>query len=142
MKDKNTGTNTNTSENQSQEIKKRKSYPEEVYRVVISKDSNDNLEQLAAKVSDGYPAGEISKSDVANYIFSALDKFISEADIKLLRSLYFDEKKVLATMLRRSVQDDELPEVIKRAVREHHGLLDREKKRAPKPVVGGNDEAA
>lgn len=47
----------------------------EVFRVVISKESNDSLEVALSRCSDGFDSGTITKSDVANYVFQNLAKF-------------------------------------------------------------------
>lgn len=95
------------------------------FRVVISREANMFLEQKVEQVCEGF-ANIITKSDVANYIFSNLNRLLAESDIKTLRALHFDDKKVLGTLLR---ADDDLPEDLKRAIRAHYGLTDREKKR-------------
>jgi hypothetical protein len=99
-------------------------------RVVIEKEANQSLEAVAAKVNAGFEAGSVSRSDVANYIFLHLEKLISESDIKAIRALHFNEKKVLASILR---GQDNLPEEVKKALRAHYGILDKDKKKTAKP---------
>lgn len=79
----------------------------EVFRVVISKESNDSLEVALSRCSDGFDSGSITKSDVANYVFQNLARFFSDSDVKALRAAHLDEKKVLGSLLRNA---DELPE--------------------------------
>lgn len=99
----------------------------EVFRVVISKESNDSLEAALSRCTEGFDSGSITKSDVANYIFQNLAKFFSDSDVKALRSTHFDEKKVLGSILR---NDDDLPEDLRRAIRAHYGISEKEKKRS------------
>lgn len=103
----------------------------EVFRVVISKESNDSLEVVLSRCSDGFDSGSISKSDVANYIFQNLAKFFSDSDVKALRAAHFDEKKVLGSLLR---NEDELPEDLRKAIRAHFGVAatERDRKRTAK----------
>jgi hypothetical protein len=102
------------------------------YRVVITKEANQELEKLVDKVKEGNETVEISKSDVANYVFGNLNKLMSESDIKALKNIYFDERKVLQNILRQSQDGMELPVEIKKMVRDFYGLSDREKKRSAK----------
>lgn len=106
----------------------------EVYRVVISKESNDSLEVALSRCSDGFDSGAITKSDVANYVFQNLAKFFSDSDVKALRAAHFDEKKVLGSLLR---NEDELPDDLRKAIRAHFGVAatERDRKRATKPSL-------
>nr|BFD68043.1 hypothetical protein HAGR004_30650 [Bdellovibrio sp. HAGR004] len=101
----------------------------EVFRVVISKESNEALESAVSRCAEGFDAGEFTKSDIANYIFQNLNKFFSEADVKNLRVAHFDEKKMLGSILR---TDADLPEDLRKAIRAHYGVDDKEKKRSSK----------
>ncbi|MEK6555424.1 MAG: hypothetical protein AABZ31_09300 [Bdellovibrionota bacterium] len=98
----------------------------DVHRVVISKDSNEALESVLHRCAEGFDSGTITKSDVANYILQNVNKFFSEADIKNLRAAHFDEKKVLGSILR---TEGDLPEDVKKALRIHYGIADKEKKK-------------
>lgn len=101
----------------------------EVFRVVISKESNEALESALSRCADGFDAGEFTKSDIANYVFQNLSKFFSEADVKNLRAAHFDEKKMLGSILR---TDADLPEDLRKAIRAHYGVDDKEKKKSSK----------
>lgn len=104
----------------------------EVFRVVISKESNNSLEVALSRCSDGFDSGTITKSDVANYVFQNLAKFFSDSDVKTLRAAHFDEKKVLGSILR---NDDDLPEELRKAIRAHYGISEKEKKRSNRSTV-------
>ena len=92
------------------------------FRVVISNEANSLLEEFTNKVNEGFEAGSVSKSDLANYIFSNLDKHISDSDVKTLRSLHFDDRRVLSSMLKKGANQEDLPEDIKKAIRAHYGV--------------------
>lgn len=125
---------------QSKESKKRDGANEEVldfsrggremFRVVISKESNDALETVLKKCTDGFDSGSISKSDIANYVFQNLNKFFQDSDIKSLRAAHFDEKKMLSSMLK---NESDLPLELRQAIRAHFGITaERDKKRPSK----------
>ncbi len=69
------------------------------------------------------------RSDIANYVFLQLERLLSESDFKALRTLHFKEKRVLASILR---AHDDLPEDIKKALRAHYGIQDKDKKKMSK----------
>lgn len=118
------GTNTKT------EIsKKRKISDEDQYRVVISKEINESLESLVKKINNGFDGGEITKSDVANFLILGSAKSFSDAEIKILRGLHFDEKKMLRSILRQTGDEGDLPEHLKKALREHYGLAESRERR-------------
>lgn len=75
---------------------------------------------------------EITKSDIANYVFMNLQKVLTDFDLKTLRNMYFDERKVLQGLLKQSTDGTELPLEIKKMVREYYGLSERDKKRSSK----------
>lgn len=114
------------------ETKKRKTLEEDQFRVVISKESNEVLEKLVVRVNDGFEGGEVNKSDIANVIFLNAAKTFSESEIKVLRNLHFDERKVLRALLRKSEDLSDLPEEIKKSLREYYGLSEQNKKRSSK----------
>lgn len=98
----------------------------EVFRVVISKESNEALESALSRCVEEFNSGTITKSDVANYVLQNLSKFFSENDVKNLRAMHFDEKKMLGSILR---TDADLPEELAKAIRAHYGISEKEKRR-------------
>jgi hypothetical protein len=133
MKDKILEIEIQNPKNEETKSKREKSNDEDQYRVVINKESNEALEAMTRRTNDGFEGGEVSKSDIANFIFVGAAKSFSDADIKTLRQMHFDEKRVLRSMLKKAGGDGNLPEEIKRALREHFGMSDGSKKRASKP---------
>lgn len=113
---------------------------QEQYRVVITKEANDCLEGAVEKVNRDL-TGAVSRSDLANYVFLNLAKLLSDADLKALRALHFDEKKVLGTILK---SDEDLPDELRRALREYYGISESGKKRslrvAPELSVEKSDD--
>ena len=99
-------------------------------RVVITNEANMALEQVVKKVGEGFYSA-ITKSDVANFVFLNLDRLISDADIKAIRGLHFDDKKVLGSLLK---NDDDLPEDLKKAIRSYYGISEKEKKKTTRAL--------
>lgn len=111
----------------------------EVFRVVISKESNEALESALGRCNGDFDSGAITKSDIANYIFQNMSKVFSETDVKNLRAVHFDEKKVLGSILRTNT---DLPEELRKAIRAHYGIPDKEKKRTSRAAVELSTEKA
>ena len=105
---------------------------EEQFRIVINKEGNEALEMMTKRANEGFEGGEISKSAVAELILLNAVKTFSEAEIKNLRSMNFDEQKMLGALLRKSREDGTLPDEIRKALRDHFGLNEQNKKRQPK----------
>lgn len=116
------------------ETKTKKSKPAEddQYRVVIQKESNHALEELVRRTNEGFDGGEVTKSDIVNLLILNHSKSFSESDIKNLRLLHFDEKKVLRALLRKAGDDNDLPIEIRKVLREHFGFTDGTKRRSQK----------
>ncbi len=120
---------------QETKAKKLKSTEDDQYRVVIQKESNDALEELVRRTNDGFDGGEVTKSDVVNLLISNHAKSFSDSDIKSLRLLHFDEKRVLRALLRKAGDDGDLPSEIKKVLREHLGISDSSKRRISKGTL-------
>jgi hypothetical protein len=73
-------------------------------------------------VIDGLEAVSITKSDIANWLISKAQQAFHQSDIKALRDLHFDDRKLLASILKDTKDENNLPEPLKRAIREHFGL--------------------
>jgi hypothetical protein len=99
---------------------------------VINKSASEMLEKMLVQVTNGFEGGSISKSDLANWIILNSQESFGEAEIKTIRQLHFDERKILASILKDSKDENRLPENLKRAIREHFGLAEAGKKRASK----------
>ena len=102
---------------------------------MIQKEANDALEELVRRTNDGFEGGEVTKSDVVNLLISNHAKSFSDSDIKSLRLLHFDEKKVLRALLRKAGDDGDLPSEIKKVLREHLGISDSSKRRISKSTL-------
>ena len=132
-KEKEEGPGTKT-ENKDQTKTKEKGNQTETgqHRVVINKEANEELEKFVSKTCEGNESILLNKSDVANYVFMNLNKLLGESDMKTLRNLHFDEKRVLQMLLKQHNDGLELPIEIKRMVRDYCGVTDKDKKRSPK----------
>lgn len=102
---------------------------QEQFRVVITKEANDHLENALEKVNKNFEGVAVTRSDLANHLFGNLTKLLSESDIRQLRSQHFDERRALSSMLK---PNNDLPEEVRRALREFYGVSERDRKRVPR----------
>lgn len=122
-------------ETEIRESKKTKNTDGDQYRVVLSKETNDVLEGMKERANDRFDGGEITKSDIVSLIVMNYTKIFSDADIKALRNLHFNERKMLKALLRKTGDEADLPDEIKRALREHFGVAEQIKKRSSRNNV-------
>jgi len=99
------------------------------YRVVISKDANKSLEEIVNLVNSDFNCGEITKSNVAEWILMSFNGSLPKADIKKIQESYIDEKKLLQDLLKGSTNaESELPPEISKALKAHFGFSSKQKK--------------
>ena len=110
----------NTEEEQMQiaKMKKNKTKNEKsedsiVSRVVISKEADDALKVLLAKVRDGFDGGYIERSDLVNWILFNHEKLIGESEIRTIRTAYFDEMLAWNRLTKLANQEGSLSEDLK-----------------------------
>lgn len=112
---------------------------QEQFRVVIAKEANDCLESIVKKVNHGLEDGAVNRSGIANYVFQNLSRLLTDADLKSLRAQHFDERKALGSILK---SNDELPEEVKKALRDYYGISEIGKKRSVRASVELSTEAS
>lgn len=128
-KDKQITTSTNVQK------KKHVNQDDELFRVVINKESNEILEKLVRRTNDGFAGDKVTKSDVVCLMIANSAESFSEADIKALRQIHFDEKRALRALLKKAGDQGELPAEITRVLKEHLGLAEASKKRVVKNSI-------
>ncbi len=116
--------------NRDQKLETENCETRDQHRVVITKDANEAIDLLVASVNEEFEAGEITKSDIANYVFLNLPRFILESDIKILRAQHFNPKKALTSLLKGK---NGIPEELQKTLRAMCGIGDTPKKKLAKP---------
>ena len=91
----------------------------EQFRVVIGKEANDRLEEVVKKVMEEGNLVNVTKCDLAEYVFLNLDRLLNDNDIKKIRSLHFDSMKALRQMSRKA-KKKELSSETKMLLREYY----------------------
>ena len=110
--------------------KEKRKYSQQ-FRVVLNRRANDALEELTIKINSEFEHGEITKSDVANWVLERVKNKINQSEIDEIKEANFDETKALAELLRNSKNDNSSlpPEVIK-ALKSHIGFSKNRTKKA------------
>jgi hypothetical protein len=111
----------------------------EQFRVVINREANASLEAFVDTLADGNESSKITKSDLANYVFSRLKRFLGATEISEIRSIFFDAKKALEGILKEAGSADEIPEELRQVLLKHCGIKaatkeKRSKKSTSQPV--------
>lgn len=106
--------------------------PKEQFRVVIDLVANESIGRMLQRINEGFGAGTVSRSQLANYLFHAFEKQLDEATIGEIRALYFDEMKALESLIRKASEGSPLPSEFREILLSHCGF-DAKKKRAKKP---------
>jgi hypothetical protein len=99
------------------------------FRVVMNADANAGLDEYVEILNTGFQGGKVTKSDIANYVFARLKGLLSDNDQKVIQNSCFDDKEALRSLAK---GENELPESVKKAIREAYGLTEVQKKRPTK----------
>ena len=110
------------------ERRNEKDGPQEQYRVVVNRSSSESLERMLEQVTNGFEAGEVTKSDLTNWLIAKAVEGFGDFEVRTIRHLHFNEKKILASILKNSKTENDLPAELKKAIREHYGLSEPNKK--------------
>ena len=83
--------------------------PKEQFRVVINREANESIEAFVENLTDGNESSKITKSDLANYVFCRLGKFLGATELSEIRAIYFDAKKALEGVLKEAGREIVFP---------------------------------
>lgn len=108
---------------------------EEIQRIVVSRTAEKALVTVIEKVNDGFIGGKVNKTQMANWIFLKFSENLSEADIKEIRSVYFDEVSVLESILRKAKETGKVPLEFKGLLQKQLGLEDFSKRKNKKALT-------
>lgn len=106
--------------------------PKEQFRVVINREANEAIEKFAEALAQGNDSSKITKSDLANYVFCRLERFLGAPEISEIRSIFFDAKKALESILKGTGSGDELPQELREVLLKHCGIKSATKEKRPK----------
>jgi len=110
-------------EHKNQNHRNKKRNVQEQFRVILGNKANESLEKIVHQVNDNFQCGTITKSNVVDWLLTKLNGSISPAEVRGLRELHIDEKKMLQDLLKESTMTGEnLPPDIRGVLRKHFGF--------------------
>jgi len=112
----------------------------EQFRVVIDREANQTLEHFVAQMNNETEASKVTKSDIANYVFSRLNDLLPASEIVEIRARYFDARKALEGILKGAGSGEELPQNLREAVLKHCGIKPTTKEKRTKKLCTPNGE--
>lgn len=87
-----------------------------VCRVVVSHEANRQLDELVAKVNDGFDAGRVTRPQVLSWLLRRFAETASEEEIQELRAAHFDRIAYLEALLKRAKETGVLPAELHAAI--------------------------
>jgi hypothetical protein len=99
-----------------------------VFRVVIGEEANSKINEVLQSLNLGLEHGEVSRSDLANYVFLNLEKLLDRSHVEKIREAAFDELACLESMLKGATKFEDLPQEIQKALQKLSGSSKNSKK--------------
>jgi len=90
------------------------------FRLVLGREAIEALETSVLVVNDGFFAGSVSKSDLATYLFKNASRFLKPGEIIKIRNEFFDERKALEDLIRKSSESGQLPEELRKLLKDQY----------------------
>lgn len=90
------------------------------FRLVLGREAIEALEASVLVVNDGFLAGSVSKSDLATYLFKNASRFLKPGEIIKIRNEFFDERKALEDLIRKSSESGQLPEELRKLLKDQY----------------------
>lgn len=97
-------------------------------RVLISQESNRHLDDLAARVNDGFDAGKITRPQILSWVLRRFAEAAGEDEIQELRAAHFDRIAYLEALLKRAKETGVLPPELAAAAQPPCGSAQSQKK--------------
>lgn len=96
------------------------SKPKVQFRIVVGKEASESLEAAVHIVNDGFLSGEVTKSDLATYLFRNAKRFLTKAELQKIRNEFFDDRKALEQLMQNSDSSGRLPEEFRKLLKDQY----------------------
>ena len=87
-----------------------------VAKITVTKEAEEAVSQIVAKVNDGFEGGRVNRQDVASWILTRFIETFSDLEIQQLRATFFNEIALLEVILKRAKQSGSVPAELKAAL--------------------------
>lgn len=89
-------------------------------RIFITKQSESVLNDITDAVNEGFEAGRVSRSDVANHIIMKFKGDLNESSIQLIRNEHFSLVTHMERLLKKIKNGEKVPQSIVDAISESY----------------------
>ena len=127
-KEGNQGTGTGTEKEEKTEENKGNGN-EKLERITVSKEAQNTLGTITDRINDGFNAGKVNKTQMANWILKCFLNDLNEAQIKEIRAEHFDEVAMLENILKQAKESGKVPTDFKSLLQKQFGLDEPKKKK-------------
>jgi len=100
--------------------KKENASEQNIIRIFISKQSEVALNDITDAVNEGFDAGRVSRSDVANHMIMKFKNELSEPNIQLIRNEHFSLVTHMERLLKKIKNGEKVPQSIVDAISESY----------------------
>lgn len=111
------------------EEKKDREQVEEVYRVTVTKATDEVLTKIVDKINDGFEGGRINRSQAISWILAKFSEDMAEATVREIRANHFDEIALLSAMLKKAKKTGAIPPELREMLQRQFGLDDTPSKK-------------
>jgi hypothetical protein len=95
---------------------------EEIYRVTVTKNTDEALTRIVDRVNDGFDGGKINRAQAVSWIVIHFAKCITEAIIQEMRVDHFDEMAVFESMFRKAKKTGKISNELRNLLQRQVGL--------------------
>ncbi len=100
--------------------KKESANEQNIIRIFISKQSEVALNEITDAVNEGFDAGRVSRSDVANHMIMKFKNELSDPSIQLIRNEHFSLVTHMERLLKKIKNGEKVPQSIVDAISESY----------------------
>lgn len=126
IKNKNTGTGTGTGMGSGGTADQK---AEEILRISISRTAEEALTAMVERVNDGFEAGKVNRTQIANWVLIQAREALTDAQIKDIRAEHLDEFAFFESLMRKAKKSGKIPSELRSFMNKQLGLDDTPKKR-------------
>ncbi len=117
------------------ESKKDKNTENNIVRIFVSKESEASLNDITAEVNQGFDAGRVTRSDIANFILLQFKENLNDTDIQRIRTKYFSVVAQMEAILKKIKNGEKVPQNVMDAISESYLGLAAPAKKSKKPLI-------
>jgi hypothetical protein len=111
---------------------------ENIVRITITKDADNEADKIVASVNDGFDGGRVSKQDVASWVLMNFAGLAGADFVQRIRSEFFNELVRFKNLLKQAQQSGGITPEIRQALKslsDDAGKPKNEKKRLKKSHI-------